>query len=138
VIAGDFEGARNIDRLARADLEHEEARLRRLGNQCMEAGAEQGFLRLEAELRLQPFKRIDVRRIGDDEVPALRRGFHALLAEVDVETDARGVLTREGERGLRDVDARDPRVGPLVLHRQSDRAGADADVEDARRLDAVQ
>jgi len=104
----------------------------------MEPGAEESSLRLEAELRLQPVERVDVRRIRDDEVPPLRGGLHALFAELDLETDARGVLAGERERLLRDVDARHPRVGPLVLHGERDRTGADADVEHARGLDALE
>ena len=54
------------------------------------------------------------------------------------ETEERGVLPGERERLLRDVDACHIRVGPLVLHGERNRSGADTDVEDAGGVDALE
>ena len=61
-----------------------------------------------------------------------------MLEQIEVEPRPFGVLARERERVLRDVDGRDARARVLVCDRERDRARAGADVEDARRLEAVQ
>src|SRR5581483_1520704 len=120
--------------LAGADLEHERARACALREPLVQTGADERELRLVAQLRREPVERVDVRRVRDDEIPAVLRGLEAADFQLDVESEVFCVLARERERGLRLVDARDLRVRPLVLECERDRAGSDADVEDARRL----
>src|SRR5205823_1604346 len=80
---------------------------------------------------------LDVGRVRNDDVPSLGGGSRALAeSQLDLEAKPLRVLARERERIGRDIDPHDLRVGPLVLERQRDRARADADVEDARRLHA--
>ena len=83
---------------------------------------------------------MDVRRVRHDEVPAFtgKPREEIVAPELDLDPDALRVLTGEGERVLRDVDAghSGPRV--LVGDRKRDRARPRADVEHPRRVGAVE
>ena len=76
----------------------------------------------------------DVRRVRDHEVErALLAGEQVAVDEPhpSVQGRAAPVLLGDLERGRGDVGGDDPGIGPLVRDRERDRAGADADVEDA-------
>jgi hypothetical protein len=99
------------DRLAVADLEGDEAGLGRAREPLVRSRSEQCDLGLPAQLRLEAVEARDVRRVGDDEIPALAgRLLPVLLAQLDVEPEPLGVLARERERVGGDVDADDDRA----------------------------
>src|SRR5713101_8208477 len=64
----------NVLCLSIADLEYEKARAGRACDLHVEAGAEECTLRLVVQLGLQPVERVDVRRVGDDELPPFGGG----------------------------------------------------------------
>src|SRR5581483_10160514 len=135
---GGLEGPGDRRRLVVSRFEDDRTRLRRAGEALVLAAADERDLRLPAELGLEPVETRDVRRVGDDDGPALGRRLRpVLLAKLDLETEPGGVLAGEREGVRRDVYADDVRVRPLVLQRERDRARADADVEDPRPLDPV-
>src|SRR5439155_6113573 len=127
-----------LSSLSVADLEHEKPRPCRSRDALVEADPEERAFRLVAELRLEPFERVDVRRVRDDEIPAGRGVADIAFAQLDVEAEQLGVFARERQRVGRDVDAHDVRILALILQRQSDRARADTDVEHARKLDPLE
>src|SRR5258707_828537 len=106
-VAGRRERPRDVRGLPVPHLEDEEPGACRVGDLLVEPGAEERALGLEAELRLEACERVDVRRIGDDEIPALGGGVEALLSELEVEPEPFRILARECKRDGRDVDGGD-------------------------------
>src|SRR5581483_4911284 len=95
-----LERGRDLLRLPVAHLEHERPCPRALGESLLQAGPDEGDLGLEAKLRLRTVERAHVRRVGDDEVPALRRRLETGEPQLDLQVQALRVLTREAEGGL--------------------------------------
>jgi len=65
-----------------------------------------------------PFRRSDVRRVRNNEVPPLLDRFEPCLVQIDGEVECFGVLAREGKRLRRGVDSRNARTRMLVGNRE--------------------
>ena len=107
----------------------------------MEVVADERLARLEvAHLGLEPADLVaaDVRRVRDDEVPALHRDLEPALPQQDGQAGPLDVLGRERQRPPGHVHGGHPRVRLLVGERERDRAGPGADVEHLRLVPVAQ
>ena len=101
------------------------------------AGLVVAHLRLERVDLLRRRRTAGSRRRGRSAPGERRRGCRARWSST-VEPVRAGVLGRERERVRRDVERGDARAGVLLRDGEGDRSGAGADVEDARRVAAVE